>query len=39
MTKKKFDLKTDDGRMIRFLDGENLKIITKSDYLIYERPT
>jgi hypothetical protein len=24
--------------MIRFLDAENLKIITKSDYVIFEMP-
>jgi len=24
--------------LIRFLDADNLKIITKSDYVIYERP-
>ena len=38
LIKKKLDLKNDDGRMIRFLDADNLRIITKSDYLIYERP-
>lgn len=28
----KFNLKTDDRKMIRFLDAENFKIITHGDY-------
>lgn len=32
---KKFNLKNEDGWMIRFLDAENLKIITKSDHIIF----
>ena len=34
---QKFQLKGEDKKMIRFLDADNLKIIMKSDHLIFER--
>ena len=34
---QKFHLKGEDKKMIRFLDAENLKIIMKSDHVIFER--
>ena len=33
--KRKFQLKSEDGNMIRFLDANELKIIADSDHVIY----
>lgn len=37
LVKRKFDLKGEDGKIIRFYDADNLKTITKSDYVIFEK--
>ena len=37
MIKTKFNLKSQDGRMIRFIDADNQKIIIKDDFIIYQK--
>lgn len=36
LMKHKFHLKSEDGRMIRFLDAQELKIITRSEHVIFQ---
>ena len=37
LIKAKFNLKSKDGRMIRFIDADNQKIIIKDDFIIYQK--
>ena len=35
LLKRKFNLKSEDGKMIRFLDQTELKIVTQGDHVIF----
>lgn len=36
LIRKKLDIKLDNLSCLRFIDADNLKIITKSDHIIFE---